>query len=364
LRSRVFLAAVALAFCATSAPAIATDDSDSNWQLVQSLRRPGVPLDPVLATLAANRIVREVPPLRAGQIEPLPVPLGFGFTGGQLTTLDITGTEPANREVDAFVAQLRNRGIEVGDTRFTVYSLPSVQEALDASAGSEPDSENGPLASVLVVPTGTVVEFVGAVWDGGQLHVKTTVSAPGRPATSGRGSGFSAMAAPTDSAHWERTGGVQCLEIKENSTAHYYPCQWWHQMINDGDDNYDYWASELYGTGKSHSVWRLTGLEVDSRRKADTAGQEWVDWDPGADGKQNCASQTVSVSYAGVGVSIDKQHCELWDIDKGRHALDMSNWWRGNVWRSERESAAMTLTRTRAGEVPHGDFDFDYYARP
>ena len=154
------------------------------------------------------------------------------------------------------------------------------------------------------------------------------------------------------------------MGIQQNSTAHYYPCQWFHNMQNDGDPNHGYWASEMYGTGKSHSVWNLTGLEVDSRRKAGTAGQDWVDWDPGADGKKDCVSQPVSVSYAGVGVSIDKQHCELWDINKGEEGFDMSNWWRGRVWRAERETAAMTLTRTRAGEVPHGIFDFDYQARP
>jgi hypothetical protein len=290
--------------------------------------------------------------------------LGFAFTGDQLAALDITGTAPANQEVDGLVARMRDRGIDLGDTGFTVYSLPSVREALDASAGSEPDPEAGPLPSVLVVPTGTVIEFVGAAWEGGQLHMKTTVSAPGRSASRGARRGFSAMGSPTDSAHWQRSGGVGCMQIKQNSTAHYYPCQWWHNMVNDGDSSRGYWASEMYGTGKSHSVWRLTGLEVESRRKPGTADQEWVDWDPGADGKQNCASQTVSVSYAGVGVAVDKQHCELWDIDKGQDPLDMSNWWRGNVWRSERETAAMTLTRTRAGETPHGVFDFDYYARP
>lgn len=171
------------------------------------------------------------------------------------------------------------------------------------------------------------------------------------------------MGSPSDSAQWTRAGGVGCLEIKQNSTAHYYPCQWFWNMSNDGDPNHGSWASEMYGTGKSHSVWTLTGLEVESWRTDGSPGQEWVDWDPGADGKQNCATQSVSVTYAGVGVGVDKQHCELWDIDKGRDAFDMSNWWRGEVWRSERETAAMTLTRTKAGQAAHGTFDFDYYAR-
>jgi hypothetical protein len=364
LRSRIILVSVALALCPAAAPAIASGDVDANRKLVEALRRPGLPLDPVLATLAANGLVREVGPLGAGQVELPPVRIGFAFTGAQLARLDVTGTPAANQQVDAFLAGLRGSGIEMGDTRFTVYTLPSIEEALEAAGGGKHDREGGPLASALVVPAGTVVELVGAVWDGGQLHMKTTVSAPADPARSRSEGHYSAMAAPSDSAQWQRSGGVGCMGIQQNSTAHYYPCQWYHNMINDGDPRHGYWASEMYGTGKSHSIWTLTGLEVDSRRKADTASQEWVDWDPGADGKQNCASQTVSVSYAGVGVSVDKQHCELWDIDKGREAFDMSNWWRGDVWRSERETAAMTLTRTRAGEVPHGLFDFDYYARP
>lgn len=88
------------------------------------------------------------------------------------------------------------------------------------------------------------------------------------------------------------------------------------------------------------------------------------DWDPGADAKGNCQDQTVSVSYAGASVSVSKPHCEQWDIDKGSEALDMSNWWRGNAWREERSTAAVTLTTVKQGEVPTGDFDFDYNARP
>jgi len=65
------------------------------------------------------------------------------------------------------------------------------------------------------------------------------------------------------------------------------------------------------------------------RRKDGTPAQEWVDWDPGADANTNCHSQTVSVTYEGVGLAVDKQHCEMWDIDKGAEAADMSNWWRG-----------------------------------
>ncbi len=136
------------------------------------------------------------------------------------------------------------------------------------------------------------------------------------------------------------------------------------RLMNERDGDADYYASEMHGTGKSRGIWALTGLEVDSRRTEGTARQEWMDWDPGADGRQNCASQTVSVSYAGASVGIEKQHCEEWDIDKGAAAFDMSNWWRGDVARKERETAAVTLTKVKEGAVPTGDFDFDYHAHP
>jgi len=146
--------------------------------------------------------------------------------------------------------------------------------------------------------------------------------------------------------------------------AHYDPCQWFWTIPDDREPGYAYWAVEMYGTGKGHSVWTLNGLEVDSHRAEGSAGQDWVDWDPGADASTNCHSQSVSVSYGGVGLGVDKQHCEMWDIDKGEDGADMSNWWRGHVRRKERETAAMTVTRLAEGRAPRNAFDFDFYANP
>jgi hypothetical protein len=363
-RVSILLTALSL-FLATTllAEQRAQGAESSDRALALRLVRPGAVLDPVVSALADSRLVREVAAPMAGQVTLPAVPLGFGLTGDQLAALDVTGTAEALQAMDAFTARLRDQGMDLNGVQGTVYTLPPVQEALDAAASKGADAaDEDPLGSSLIVPAGTAVEFVGAVFEGGQLHAKTTVAAAGKPAGSSRG--YRTMAAPSDSMSWQMAGGVLCLDRKQNSTAHYDPCQQFYRLENDGDQNWDYWASEMHGTGKSHSVWTLSGLEVDQRRRGETARQEWIDWDPGADGKQNCASQTVSVSYAGVGVSVEKQHCELWDIDKGSDPADMSNWWRGDVWRSERETAAMTATRTRAGEVPHDNFDFDFYAHP
>jgi len=338
------------------------DRSSSDRALAARIARPGVALDPVLAALSAGSLVRDVAAPVTGQVELPAVPLGFALTGAQLAPLDVTSTVEATRALDVFTSDLRSRGIDTAGTSWTVYTLPPVKEALDAglAAGAESD----PLGSSLIVPTGTVVELVGAVWEGGQLHAKTTVSASGQQPRATR-HGFQAMAAPSDSLRWEMAGGVTCIDRKQNSTAYYDPCQWFYKMADDNDAAYDYWGSEMHGTGKGRGIWTLNGLEVDSRRKDGSSHQEWVDWDPGADDNtHNCHAQTVSVAYAGVGLSVTKDHCEMWDIDKGKHAADMSNWWRGHVRRKERQTAAVVATRTAAGEVPTDVFDFDFYANP
>lgn len=363
MRSRFVLAALALMFGSASAPAIAGDDFGPDSQLIASLRRPGRPLDPVLANLAAGRLVRQVGPLQAGQLEPRPVPVGYALTGAQLAPLDITGTPPANQQVEAFLARLRGRGIDMGDTKFRVYTLPSVQEAFDAAAGTEPDPDGGPLASALVVPEGTAVELVGAAWDGGQLHVKTSVSS----ADSNIATRLRPMAAEPGSS-WIYTGpSSKCLSRTQNNTAWYDPCQWFLLLDPkvDGDPEHDYWASQYYGTGKGKSFWTLNRLEADGRRKPGSPEQEWVDWSPGADADGgHCQPQTIAVNYGAFGVSLTKNHCDKWDIDKGAEGADFANWWRGHARRSERDTAAEVLTRLRPAEQPKGNFDFDYYANP
>jgi hypothetical protein len=368
LRSRIILVAVALVVGFGMAPAIGTIDTERALQLAERYRRPGRPLDPVLAHLVANRLVREVGPLQPGQIELPSVRVGYALTGDQLARLDITGSPAADRQVAAFVARLRGRGIEMEETRFTVYTLPSVQEALDAGGVAEPDGEDGPLPSALVVPAGTVVELVGAVWEDGQLHVKTSVSSPPPTgsAPAGRFRPFAATATPGSS--WMYAGpSVRCIERTQNNTAWYDPCQWFFLLdpAVDGDPAHDYWASQYYGTGKGKGIWTLNRLEADGVRKPGSAAQEWVDWSPGADDNAgHCEPLAVSVSYAGFGLSVQKNHCDTWDIDKGDDAADFANWWRGHARRKERDTAVEVLTRLRPGEQPEGLFDFDYYANP
>lgn len=353
------IALLASSLGAVSRPALA---NTADRSLAASLAHGA--LDPVLQALSDGRLVRSVAPLAPGTVTLPPVPLGFGLTGDQLPPLEVTGTTIAKQAVREFVDRLGVRGIDASSTQWQVFTLPAVKEATGAAAAAG-GTEDEPLGSSLIVPAGTVVRFVGAVFQDGELQVKTAVQATAQPGTRAvTRPTFRAMAAPSNSVTFVPAGGVGCLDRKQNSTAHYDPCQQFWQATNDNSTARDWFASEMHGTGKSHSIWRLQGLEVDSKRTKNTALQDWVNWDPGADAKGNCQDQTVSVSYAGASVSVSKPHCEMWDIDKGREALDMSNWWRGGVWREERSTAAVTLTTVKQGEVPTGDFDFDYNARP
>lgn len=331
--------------------------SSSDRALAQRFRRPGVALDPVLSSLSAGRLVREVAALAPGHVEVPAVPLGFALQGVQLTGLDVTKTVAGTRELAAFLTRLQGRGDAAGDQEdYTVYALPSIREAEESAAqrGAVDGPEDGTLDSVLIVPKGTKVEFVGAVFEGGKVHAKTIVSgSPTPPAAT--------FGAPSESASFVRAGGIGCLHRKQNNTAWYDPCQEYYQLENDRDGAKNYWASQLWGTGKSKSIWTLEGLEAFARRTENTAAQGWVDWDPGADADINCQPQSVEVSYAGASVGITKQHCEMWDISK-HDDVRFSNWWRGKAWRKERETAMVALTKTSAREVPHQTFDFDYYA--
>lgn len=360
-RFKLVLIFIASLFAAGTLGSAEASPSGSDGALVAQFRRPGVALDPVLSGLSTGRLVREVAALAPGQVEVPAVPLGFALEGAQLAGLDVSHTAAGSHELAAFLGRLRGRDLDA-KAKYTVYALPSIREADESAAQrgavGEPDGD-GPLASALIVPTGTKVEFVGAVFERGQLHAKTIVS--GAP-TPQRSKDFSAMSAPSDSASFVRAGGVGCLHRKQNNTAWYDPCQEFWQHDNDRDGAKDYWASQLWGTGKSKSIWRLEGLEVFARRTDNTATQDWVDWDPGADADTKCQPQSVEVSYGGASVGITKQHCEMWDISK-HEDVRFSNWWRGSVWRSERESAMVALTKTNAHEVPHQTFDFDFYAR-
>lgn len=60
---------------------------------------------------------------------------GFALSGLDLAGVDVTRTEAGRQEIAAFVDELSRRGIDAGATRFTVYALPSIQEADDAVAG-------------------------------------------------------------------------------------------------------------------------------------------------------------------------------------------------------------------------------------
>lgn len=324
--------------------------------LALSLIGPSDPIDRVLEALSAGRLVRDVAAPAAGSVLVPAVRYGFALTGDQLGHLDVTGTPEATLELEGFLARLRGRGINPGGS-FTVYTLPPVQEALDAAHSTGIDGD-GPLDSVLIVPTGTNVLLAGAVFENGQLHSKTLLE------SSGEESEIRPMAAPDSYQGFRRSGGIGCVHRKQNNTAWYDPCHEFFVQENDGDPSGQYWASRLKGTGKGKGVWTLNGLELSSRRKEGSPAQQWVEWDPGADYETSCRSQTISVSYAGVGIAFDRQHCEMWDIDKDPDGADFANWWRGHVRRKEREVGAMTLTRLDNGAVPVLLVGFDYYANP
>lgn len=237
--------------------------------------------------------------------------------------------QPARRRVRPWwsgPARLRQRG-EPRATSYRVFALPSIREALEA-APPEADPEDGPLESALVVPTGTQVGLVEAIFEDRQLYVNPQI-----------------LGGPIDSGDWQFAGGHGCIRRHQNGTARYSPCQWFSWLPDDGDPDHQYWAAQYYGTGKSKGAFTLDALQAAGWRSPGTERQEWVDWNPRSDRElPNCERQTVGVNIAGFEVSRQDDHCELWDIDKGDEPAEFANWWRGVARRSERDASAIGRT--------------------
>jgi hypothetical protein len=300
------------------------------------------------------------PPKQQQRYRAAAVPVGWALTGAELGPFDVSDTEPGRQEVAALKARLRTRGIDAADVPYVVYSLPGVKGAAprgNPPGNAPPDEDDGPLPSALVVPKGTTVELVGDLYDDTGLHAVTLLSsAPRQPEVR-------ALAAPSDSARWDPSGGLGCIERRSNNTARYDPCQLFYWLAGqDNDPDHETLGSQLHGTGKSKGFWTLKELELQQYPDEGTVPQRWVDWDPKADAKTNCQGVTVGVTVQGVGLSTEQQRCELWDIEKGADPGDFANRWKGSVRRADRASAMVTAMQVDNGALPRYRFEFDYYA--
>jgi hypothetical protein len=355
---------VAAATASANSPSKSSPKSSSNSSdaaLAERYRHGDAP-NPFLDALAEGRLDRQPPsPSRQHGYRAAAVPVGWALTGAELAPFDVTDTDAGRGEVAALRARLRSRGVNANDVPYVVYSLPGVKGAApegNPQGDPPPDDDAGPLASALVVPKGTTVELVGDLYDDNGLHVVTLLSgAPRQPEIRGQ-------AAPSDSLEWRRHGGLGCFGRVSNNTARYDPCQHFSWLIgDDGDPDHQTLGNEMWGTGKSKGFWVLKELEVQSYPEQGTAPQRWVEWDPKSDTKTDCQNVTVGITVKGVGLSVDQQRCELWDIEKGVDPADFANRWKGSVRRGDRAAAMVTATEVDTGDLPTYRFEFDYYAR-
>lgn len=218
------------------------------------------------------------------------------------------------------------------------------------------------VGSVLVLPTATAVDYVGAAWDEGMVKVTNTLE------TTPAGSlaptvGTIAQDPSEGSQQWRPAGGLGCTSRKQNDTAWYDTCTWWYELAKDGNSARQTWALEQYGTGKSKRCCHLKSLYLDSDRKKGSPDQDWLRWSPTADSDYgNCATDTVGVNVNSFYVEHSETHCEKWDIDKGEQPASFENAWRGSVGQSERSTASLIATNTPNNYLPTDVVSFDYYA--
>lgn len=386
LRTRGSAAAL-LAALTVLHPIHATASDTTTSDILARVTPPDGQLDPVLSALAAGRITTHIPPLAAGQIAPDPVVNGYVLLGSDLDGFDITHTPQGQAEIAAFVDRLRARGEAAAVDAFLVFSLPDVKGEIDRGSGSiDPndvpidagavnaltDGDGGPLSSAVVVPAcAPRPELVGAVLSAaGELMVKTTIQTAANVGTMNvpcdipqpTRSVNSANDPTYDSDAWTPAGGF-CWERKQNNTAWFDPCHKWFHRTDDGNPYRSTYALTQYGTGKSKGIYELDELEVQSWRKTGTPDQDWEDWSPRSDMEVgHCETKTVGVNVAAAYIEKSATLCETWDIHKGEDPADFATRWRGDVSRSERETAMFIATSVPNGYAPHDIVDYDYYA--
>ncbi len=394
LRTRGGLAALVVALAAlNSIPADAASTKAAD--ILARLSPPSGPLDPLLAALSAGTITADIAPLRPGQVVPDPVSHGYVIQGSELAGFDVTATAEGQAEGALYRVQLAERGEPI-PTTVRVFSLPDITGLVPSISVINPDDidpddathalpidtgpvdalseDEGPLSSSLVVPGCVTPELVGAVVQpAGDIYVKTMFASTAGFGCPGAdvdvdvvgGTQLDGVAGqnPGDEDQWTPAGGIGCPKRKQNDTAWFDVCSWWYHRTNDGISGRDTYGLKQYGTGKSKNLWRLDTLEVQSWRKKGTPDQDWVDWSPRSDADYgHCSTDTIGVNVNAAYLEHSDTHCETWDIAKGSEPADFANRWRGDVRRSERDTASIIATNVPDGYYPTDYHDFDYNA--
>lgn len=163
-------------------------------------------------------------------------------------------------------------------------------------------------------------------------------------------------------ARW-RPSTADCWARVENGSGWFDACyqfaQWTNDgedAINDGDDARDFWSLVLFGTCKGKGAHQIEVCQLASKANPNAAAKPtgWINWGPRSDlDRGNCVTETISATYQGVGIGVESQVCDQWDITKYTEAGKFTNIWRGEARRSERDVAYSTIFAMNEGFAPH-----------
>jgi hypothetical protein len=105
-------------------------------------------------------------------------------------------------------------------------------------------------------------------------------------------------------------------------------CYTKYRLSSDGDGSYDYFALNMYSTFATPGFAYEVGDPWIQSNPGSGAAHRWVDWDPGADTARACSTPiSLSVAARGVGLTVNANQCETWDITKYATAGTFRNKW-------------------------------------
>jgi hypothetical protein len=125
-------------------------------------------------------------------------------------------------------------------------------------------------------------------------------------------------------------------------------CYHMHKVVNDGDGTWDYWDLHGFATVDATHKYAYTDDAYVHVYRCCGPTMYWFDWQPRGDRSGNCGTQTLSISYAGAGLSFGHSVCEWWLLTKYAAAGAIKVTWDGFT-QGAREVALMSAVKVANG---------------
>jgi hypothetical protein len=127
-----------------------------------------------------------------------------------------------------------------------------------------------------------------------------------------------------------------------------YTCYKIHKVINDADSAWDYYDIHAYATADATAPKAILDDAAILVERCCGPTLYWFDWSPGGDLSGNCGTQSLGVSYGGVGLNYGHTVCETWLLTRYAAPGKLKVTWDGFT-QGSRQVALMAAVKVANG---------------